>query len=146
MISTRLIARTPLRRAPFPLLAAAAATPHRLFATSALARFSRPTLPVLEASPVSQQPGSKNLKDMGKNAAEEAKGPSHPRLADLSRRERELTPRCARKGVAKTVAEAIAGGANDVTSQNAPKEKFGAGDIAADIVRSLRAPFFGLSG
>ncbi|BGO97995.1 hypothetical protein RTG_01335 [Rhodotorula toruloides ATCC 204091] len=106
MFSTRLLARSSLCHAAFPR--ASAATP-RLFATTALARFSHPTHPALEASPVSQQPGSKNLKDMGKNAAEEA------------------------KGVARTVAEAIAGEANDVTSQNAPKEKFGAGDISADI-------------
>ncbi|BGP23085.1 mitochondrial inner membrane protein 1 [Rhodotorula toruloides] len=108
MFSTRLIGCTRLRHAAFPLYTVAP-HPHRLFATTQLARFSHPTRPALEASPVSQQPASKNLKDMGKSAAEEA------------------------QGVARTVAEAIAGEANDVTSQNAPKEKFGAGDITADI-------------
>jgi hypothetical protein len=35
------------------------------------------------------------------------------------------------------VTGAIMGEANDVTSQRAPKENFGAGDIKEDVVRSL---------
>ncbi|GAA5860629.1 hypothetical protein JCM8547_005481 [Rhodosporidiobolus lusitaniae] len=69
----------------------------------------RPSAPRLEASPVAQKPANKNVKEMGKSAVQEA------------------------RGVVNTVAEAVAGNANDVTSQRAPKENFGAGDMSADI-------------
>ncbi|BGP38255.1 hypothetical protein JCM10449v2_002184 [Rhodotorula kratochvilovae] len=60
-------------------------------------------------NPNSQQPASDSIKHMGQNAAEEA------------------------RGVARTVAEAIAGEANDVTSQRAGKENFGIGDVGEDL-------------
>ena len=50
-------------------------------------------------------------------------------------------------GIARTVTGAIMGEANDVTSQRAPKENFGAGDIKEDVVRSLSpTPFLESSG
>lgn len=76
-----------------------------------LSSLLRSTPPRFETSKVAQQPASKNVKEMGKNALEEA------------------------KGVAGTVAEAVSGG-NDVVSQAAPKKNFGAGDVTEDLVRS----------
>lgn len=48
-------------------------------------------------------------------------------------------------GIARTVTGAIMGEANDVTSQRAPKENFGAGDIKEDVVRLANAFFWSRS-
>ncbi|GAA5822243.1 hypothetical protein JCM10212_006124, partial [Sporobolomyces blumeae] len=70
--------------------------------------FSQRANPLLEASKVSSQPANADFKAMGKSAKEEV------------------------QGVGKVVAEAIAG-ANDTTSQNAPKENLDAGGLGSDL-------------
>ncbi|GAA5966997.1 hypothetical protein JCM8115_003488 [Rhodotorula mucilaginosa] len=73
------------------------------------ARPFRSAGPLYAASPVAGKPASEDVKDMAKNAVEEG------------------------QGIARTVTGAIMGEANDVTSQRAPKENFGAGDIKEDV-------------
>ncbi|GAA5858990.1 hypothetical protein JCM1840_003699 [Sporobolomyces johnsonii] len=75
--------------------------------------FSRSPAP-LEVDKVARNPASKDFSDLGKNAAEEA------------------------KGVGKVVAEAIAG-ANGETSQQAPKENLDVGGFVQDLnsIKSL---------
>ncbi|GAA5999448.1 DUF3429 domain-containing protein [Rhodotorula paludigena] len=105
MLSTRLLARSAARQ-PRVLFASAGAAPSlrapasRLFATSALR---------CAVDEVSKNPASKDLKHMGQNAAEEA------------------------RGIARTLADAVAGQAVEQSSQRTGRENFGAGDIAADL-------------
>ncbi|GAA5941892.1 DUF3429 domain-containing protein [Sporobolomyces koalae] len=68
----------------------------------------RATFPAFEASKVANQPANATFTDMGKSAKEEV------------------------QGVGQAVAEAIAG-ANDVTSQTAPKQALGAGGLGEEI-------------
>ncbi|GAA6034305.1 hypothetical protein JCM8097_003835 [Rhodosporidiobolus ruineniae] len=68
----------------------------------------RPTPPLFDASKVAGKPASDGLADLGKNAAEEA------------------------RGVFRTVAESVEG-ANDQVAQRAGRENFGVGDVTADI-------------
>ncbi|GAA6024441.1 hypothetical protein JCM10207_005762 [Rhodosporidiobolus poonsookiae] len=104
MLSTKLLARAVRPRALPP----SSASPHfRLLSTSP-SLYSRPSPVRYEASSVSKKPASDDLKDMRQNAAEEA------------------------RGVARTVAEAVAG-ANDSVGQRGGRENYGAGDISADI-------------
>lgn len=132
MLSTRLLARSAARQ-PRVLFASAGAAPSlrapasRLFATSALR---------CAVDEVSKNPASKDLKHMGQNAAEEARGasPSQPHLGSspaqfLTRVE------CCHTGIARTLADAVAGQAVEQSSQRTGRENFGAGDIAADLVR-----------
>jgi len=72
--------------------------------------FLRPSSPHFEASKVSSQPANADLKEMGQSAKEEA------------------------QNVGRALAEAVAG-ANDTTSQTAPKKDLGAGGLGEEIVR-----------
>ncbi|GAA5900675.1 DUF3429 domain-containing protein [Sporobolomyces salmoneus] len=76
--------------------------------SSSLPTSLRPSSRSSEANPVSRNPANKDFKELGKSAAEEA------------------------RGVGRAIAEAVAG-ANDVTSQTAPKEALGAGGMAEEI-------------
>ncbi|GAA5953860.1 hypothetical protein JCM3765_000671 [Sporobolomyces pararoseus] len=79
----------------------------RPFSTS-LPTLIRPSFSPSEASSVSRKPANKDFKEMGKSAKEEV------------------------QGVGKAIAEAVAG-ANDVTSQTAPKQALGAGGLGEEI-------------
>ncbi|GAA5836952.1 hypothetical protein JCM11251_004457, partial [Rhodosporidiobolus azoricus] len=103
MLSSSVLART-LRPALRTSVRPLSTTPTYLSSSSLF----RPSSPRLEASKVAQQPASKDVKEMGKNAAEEA------------------------RGVFRTVADGVAA-ANNQVSQKAGKENFGAGDVTADI-------------
>ncbi|GAA5913681.1 hypothetical protein JCM6882_008717 [Rhodosporidiobolus microsporus] len=106
MLSSSVLARSlrPALRAPRRTLTPSPTTLSLTRPFSSL----RPSSPLFDASKVAQKPASEDVKDMGKNAAEEA------------------------RGVARTVADAVSG-ANDVTGQRAGRENFGAGDVTADI-------------
>ncbi|GAA5992420.1 hypothetical protein JCM10908_000808 [Rhodotorula pacifica] len=111
--ATRLLARSSLSSAPLRATLALSSSPstnagRRLFSVTAASAF-RSTGLWQSVSPVAGQPASKNVKHMAENAVEEG------------------------KDVVKTVSGAIMGEANDVTSQRAPKEKFGAGDLAEEV-------------
>jgi hypothetical protein len=107
MLSSSLLARS-LRSSSLRTFARPLSTSPPLLASSLF----RPSTPRYEVSKVAQQPASKSVKDVGRNALEEA------------------------SGVVGSVAEAVAGG-NDVVSQRAPKENFGAGDVTEDLVSTL---------
>jgi len=68
----------------------------------------RPSSPLFEASKVSSQPANADFKEMGQSAKEEA------------------------QNVGRALAEAVAG-ANDTTSQTAPKKDLGAGGLGEEI-------------
>lgn len=61
---------------------------------------------------MSRKPANQDFKEMGKSAKEEV------------------------QGVGRAIAEAVAG-ANDVTSQTAPKSNLDAGGLGEEIVKSL---------
>ena len=144
---TRLLSRSclaPALRPQSPLIPTTAT--RRAFSVTT-SRSLRSAGPLYAASPVAGKPASEDVKDMAKNAVEEGQGAFCPKFSrippHLSKEVRSFSPgrflfaeSSARTGIARTVTGAIMGEANDVTSQRAPKENFGAGDIKEDVVRS----------
>ncbi|GAA6021679.1 hypothetical protein JCM11491_001356 [Sporobolomyces phaffii] len=81
----------------------------RSFSTSTTTRaFVRPSRVLFEASKVASQPANADFTEMGKSAKEEV------------------------AGVGRALADAVAG-ANDVTSQTAPKQALGAGGLGEEL-------------
>lgn len=70
---------------------------------------------------MSRKPANQDFKEMGKSAKEEV------------------------QGVGRAIAEAVAG-ANDVTSQTAPKSNLDAGGLGEEIVKSLSLSLVNLAG
>ncbi|BGP54140.1 hypothetical protein JCM8202_003142 [Rhodotorula sphaerocarpa] len=121
--ATRLLANSrsgpaPLRLRTLAASAAASAPPRRAFSVTAQRAFHAAQAHN-EASSVSRKPANDSAKDFAKNAVEEG------------------------QGIAKTVSQGIMGEANDVTSQKAPKDNYGAGDITADL-DSMKGIFQGI--
>ncbi|GAA5933156.1 hypothetical protein JCM3775_002547 [Rhodotorula graminis] len=104
MLATRLLAATARPVARPQALAAVA----RLAAAPPPLRSFSSTAHRLAVNPNSQQPASDSLKSMGQNAKEEV------------------------QGIARTVAEAVAGEANDVTSHTAPRKDLGASEVGQE--------------
>ena len=137
MLSTRFLAATarPMARPRTVAVARLAAAPPPLRSAALFATSARRAA----VNPNSQQPASDSIKHMGQNAKEEVQGPSSspPPLERLPLDTSALTqhPGPPPAGIARTVAEAVAGEANDVTSHTAPRKDLGASEVGQEWVR-----------